>query len=170
MIVLSEGRVLSALREDARLSLLRGTAHEVAHFWWSFGARGADWINEAFAEYFALVAVERIDDVSAYDRAIAGYRTAVNRLRADAPSLAAVADSNSGDGYVIRYQKGSLLLHALRGALGDEVFFEACRGFFEAFRGDGATTEDFRTFWNARLGKKAGMVNQWIDSPGGVPK
>jgi aminopeptidase N len=170
LTVLSEGRVLSALRDDSRLSLLRGTAHEAAHFWWNFGADDGGWINEALAEYFALVAVENIDDRSAYEGLVDGYRTSVARLGADAPPLADLSGASPQVGQVLRYQKGSLLLHAFRKTMGDKRFFSACREFYQRYHSTGATQSDFRSFWKSALGKKGDIVDRWIDSPGGIPK
>jgi hypothetical protein len=169
MVVLSEGRVLEALRLDPRLSLLRGTAHEAAHFWWNFGIGQGDWINEAFAEYFALLAVERIDSLDQLRAALGRARQVVERLPSDAPSLAEVPPSNQGHGTTIRYQKGALMLHSFRRALGDDAFLEACRAFYQSYRARAATTEDFRSFWSERLAEHAHRLDRWLDSPGGIP-
>jgi hypothetical protein len=167
LIVISEGRVRAALSGDPELSLLKGTAHEAAHFWWSFGTGQGDWINEAFAEYFALVAVEGIRGHEAFERALARTRTAVGTLDESAPPLAEVPMSNDGSGYTIRYYKGALLVHALRVQLGDDAFFSACREFHAAFVGRGASTDDLRRFWSERLGDAAPWLDRWLDTPGG---
>jgi len=169
MIVLSEGRVLEALAHDPRISLLRGIAHEAGHFWWNFGSGPGDWINETFAEYFALVAVGEIDAAAAVERTLAAYGNAVSSLPDDAPALADVDASNSGHGYTIRYAKGSLMLHALRRAMGDDAFFKASRDFYQRFREQRISTDEFREFWRSRLGDSASLVDIWVDSPGGVP-
>jgi hypothetical protein len=169
MIVLSEGRVAETLREDPRLSLLRGTAHEAAHFWWNFGSGQGDWINEAFAEYFALVSVERVDSPDQYRQAITNYTTRVDSLPTDAPALAAVPASNEGHGYTVRYYKGALMLHALRQVMGDDRFFGACRDFYQARTGRATSTEELRSFWNASLGDDAALLDRWLETPGGVP-
>jgi aminopeptidase N len=170
MTVLSEGRVLKALQEDSSLSLLHGTAHEVAHFWWDFGAGQGDWINEAFAEYFALVAVARVDAPQQYELRLDEYSASVDGLPADAPSLAQVAATNAGYGHAIRYYKGSLMLAAIHRALGDDHFFASCREFHDARKGRPTSTEDFRTFWRARLGDHADIVDRWLNNPGGLPE
>lgn len=170
MLVLSEGLVIAALHEDPRLSLLHGIAHEAAHFWWRFGTGQGDWMNESFAEYFALLAVERIDSPSQYQKAIARAAAAAGRLPADAPSLAAVPPDNRDDGTVIRYQKGALMLSWIRSRLGDDAFFAACRAFYEARLGRPTSTADFRAFWSARLGAEgAPTLERWLTSSGGVP-
>jgi hypothetical protein len=170
LIVTSEGRVREALVENPGLSLLKGTAHETAHFWWSFGAGQGDWINEAFAEYFALVAVQRVQGQQAFEAALERARRAVADLPDDAPPLAEVPFSNEGHGYTIRYFKGALLVHALRKALGDETFFPTCREFHDAFRERGASTKDVRRFWSEQLGNKQSLLDRWLDVPGRLPE
>jgi len=72
MIVTSEGRVLEELASDPKFSLLQDMAHEIAHFWWNFGAGQGDWINEAFAEYWSAVAVERIVSEELFQKVLDG--------------------------------------------------------------------------------------------------
>ncbi len=170
MLVLSEGRVIAALAKDPRLSLLHGTAHEAAHFWWRFGAGQGDWINESFAEYFALLAVERIDAPAQYESALARARAVVRELPAEAPSLAEVPPSNEGYGATIRYQKGALMVAWIRSILGDDAFFAACRAFYEARRGRPTSTADFENFWTTRVGAEhVPDLELWLTSPGGLP-
>jgi len=169
MIVLSEGQVLNAIAGDRRLSMLRGIAHEAAHFWWNFKTDGGDWINEAFAEFFALLAVETIDSRETYDRLIASYETAVRRLPEDAPALFEMGAPNPGKGSAVRNRKGCLMLHALRVKMGDEAFLAACREFYSQHRGRELSTEDLRSYWNRILGDQSGLIDRWLDSRGGVP-
>lgn len=168
-IVLSEGRVLSALAQDPRLSLLHGIAHEAAHFWWNFGRGQGDWINEAFAEYFALLAVERIDSPDSLAAMLDRYRSVVDRLAADAPALADIQPTDLPHGYAVRYVKGSLMLDALRRAMGDDAFLAGCREFYEARRGVDTSTDDLRAFWGPRLGDRAALLDEWLTAPGGRP-
>ena len=53
--------------------------------------------------------------------------------------------------------------------MGDDGFFAACREFYTEHRGRELSTEDLRSFWNRRLGEQAALVDQWLDSKGGVP-
>ena len=59
LIVTSEGVTLESLGSDPHFSLFQPIAHEIAHFWWNFGAGQGDWINEASAEYFSAIAVQK---------------------------------------------------------------------------------------------------------------
>jgi hypothetical protein len=168
LIVVSEGRVLRALKEDPKTSFLQGHAHEAAHFWWRFGASQGDWINETFAEYFALLAVRSTHGEDEFRMILDGERKDVRGLPADAPALAVVPFGNDGYGYTIRYHKGALMLDAFRRRLGDDVFLRACRRFYEKIEGRSVGTPDFRAHWREVLGDEK-LLSAWLDSPGGVP-
>jgi hypothetical protein len=167
LIVTSEGRTLEGLASDPNFSLFQGVAHEIAHYWWNFGAGQGDWINEAFAEYFSTIAVENLNSESALSAVMADYRKQVSALPPDAPSVSNVQMTDQSS-FVIRYYKGSLMLNAIRHAMGDEKFFQACHEFFETYRGKPAGTEEFRSFWKSKL-DQAGLIDPWLDSRGGLP-
>ena len=167
MIVTSEGLTLERLAQDPQFSLFQDIAHEVAHFWWNFGAGQGDWINEAFAEYYSAIAVENVVSKKQFESVLENYRHEVRALPADAPPLAIVPFD--GSMFVIRYYKGSLLLDHLRHVLGDEKFFQASRDFFHTYTGKSIGTAEFRKFWKERLGNHAGELDVWLDSPGGLP-
>jgi aminopeptidase N len=168
IIVTSEGRMMDAMKNDATSTLFQDVAHEVAHFWWNFGAGQGDWINEAFAEYFSAVAVEKIASQSQFESVLAQYKKAVGELPADAPSLSKV--TFDGPAFVVRYYKGSLMLDDFRRKLGDEAFFAAAREFYQIYKCKSAGTDDFRIFWKAKLGENGSIVDQWVDSEGALPK
>jgi aminopeptidase N len=165
---MSEGRVLEDLAKEPEISLLYGHAHEAAHFWWRFGSGQGDWINEAFAEYFALIAIREIQGENAFRQALDERRERVRALPADAPALAVVPAFSGGDGYTIRYEKGALMLEAFRSHLGDNAFFDTCRRFYERFNARSAGTDDFRAFWSEAL-KDDAPLRSWLDSSGRGP-
>jgi hypothetical protein len=168
LIVVSEGRVLRALAEDPQTSFLHGHAHEAAHFWWRFGVGQGDWINESFAEYFALLAVRSIRGEDEFGKILDDERKDVRGLPADAPALAVVPFGNDGHGYTIRYHKGALMLDAFRRRLGDDAFLRACRRFYEKIEGRSVGTPDFRAHWREVLGDEK-LLSAWLDSPGSAP-
>jgi aminopeptidase N len=146
---------------------LQDVAHEVAHFWWNFGAGQGDWINEAFAEYSSAFAVGQVVSQEQFQKVLERYRGEVSQLPADAPSLAKVPFD--GSGFVIRYYKGSLMLDSIRQTMGDTAFSGAAREFFQSYRGKSAGTAEFRSFWKEKLGDKGNMIDSWLDSAGGLP-
>ncbi len=168
MIVMSEGRVLRALEEDPGVSFIKENAHEAGHFWWRDGFGQGDWINETFAEYFALLALRAARGEEPFRNDLQEKRKAVGALPDDAPAIAVVPFDNSRDGFTIRYFKGALMLEAFREHLGDEAFSRVCRGFYEAIRGRKAGTADFRAYWKNVLGDDT-LLEAWLDSPGRRP-
>lgn len=167
MIVASEGRMLEALANDPKFSLLQDLAHEIAHFWWNFGVGQGDWINETFAEYSSAFAVEQIVSEEEFQKVLQGYRNAVRELPADAPSLAQVPFD--GSAFVVRYYKGSLMMDAIRQAMGNDAFAAAAREFFQTYKGESIGTAEFRSFWKQKLTDKRDLVDVWLDSKGGLP-
>ncbi len=168
MIVTSEGLMLEALANDPKFSLLQDLAHEIAHFWWNFGAAQGDWINEAFAEYSSAVAVEQIVSEEQFRNVLDGYRSAVRALPADSPSLARVPFG--GSGFVVRYYKGSLMLDSIRQKMGNDAFAAAMRAFFQTYTGKSIGTAEFRSFWKEKLGEKRDLIDVWLDAGGGLPE
>ncbi len=168
MIVTSEGLTLEALAQDPKFSLFQGIAHEIAHYWWNFGAGQGDWINEAFAEYFSAIAVEKLISEQAFGAVMADYRRQASELPSDAPSLSTVGMMQQGS-FVVRYYKGALMLDMLRHTMGDEEFFQACHEFFETYRDKSAGTPEFRSFWKTKLGSDEDLIYHWLDSRGGRP-
>ena len=166
IIVTSEGRVLEQLATHPDYSLFQDVAHEIAHFWWNFGADQGDWINETFAEYFSTVAVEKIVSKQKFEDVLAYYRRQVGALPADTPPLSRVPFD--GSYFVVRYYKGSLLVDHLRRDLGDDRFFEAAKAFFRQYRGKGIGTAEFRSFWRPRMADPKAF-DLWLDGSGGLP-
>jgi hypothetical protein len=167
MIVTSEGRMLDELAKNPKFSLLQDLAHEIAHFWWNFGAGQGDWINETLAEYSSAFAVEQIVSEEQFQKVLEGYRSAVRELPADTPSLAHVPFD--GSGFVVRYYKGSLMMDAIRQAMGNDAFAAAAREFFQTYTGKSIGTPEFRSFWEQKLAGKKDLVDLWVDSKGGLP-
>jgi hypothetical protein len=167
MIVTSEGRMLEELAKDPKFSLLQDLAHEIAHFWWNFGAGQGDWINETFAEYSSAFAVQQIASEEQFQKVMEGYRRAVRELPADAPSLAQVPFD--GSGFVVRYYKGSLMMDAIRQKMGNDAFAASAREFFQTYTGKSIGTAEFRSFWKQKLADKKDLVDLWLDSKGGLP-
>lgn len=164
-IVTSEGRALEAMAADPNYTLFQDIAHEIGHFWWNFGSGQGDWINEAFAEYFSALSVRALVSEQQFESGLEKYNKNVRALPPGAPSLATVP-AQGGD-FVVRYQKGSLMLDDFRRTMGDEPFFQASRDFYRTYKERRVGTAEFRWFWGARLG--AARVDAWIDFSGGVP-
>jgi aminopeptidase N len=61
------------------------------------------------------------------------------------------------------YQRGSLLVHALRREIGDEGFFRGLRLYFDRFGGSTASDADFKAVMEEASGKNLdGFFDEWF--------
>jgi aminopeptidase N len=110
--------------------------HELAHEWWGNLVSCADWkdmwIHEGIGTYMQALYIERKHGRKAY---IAELRSKARGITNNHP-VAPREATNSAQIYFGRegtepdndiYNKGALVMHTLRGLLGDEVFFLALR-------------------------------------------
>jgi hypothetical protein len=155
-------------------------AHELAHQWWgqAVGWRTYhdQWLSEAFAQYFAaLYAQHRAAAASPgaaanqdvfYSMLRQMRRWAADDTAAGPISLGYRLGHIQGDSRIYRalvYDKGALVLHMLRGLVGDDVFFGGLRSFYAASRFRSAGTEDFRAAMEAAAGRPlARFFDRWI--------
>jgi ABC-2 type transport system permease protein len=112
------------------------TAHELAHQWWGHQiapnyTRGSNLISEALAEYSALILTERAYGKDNMKRFLKDEldRYLVGRSNESKKENAFI---NADRGY-IWYQKGALVLYALRDYIGDEAIDSALKGFVGEF-------------------------------------
>ncbi|MFQ5613498.1 MAG: M1 family metallopeptidase [Anaerolineae bacterium] len=127
-------------------------AHEVAHQWW-YGLVGNDqvddpWLDEALTNYSAYLYWQEFESEEAaalvrgslFDRAYAAAQSS-DRDRGVAGPVA----SFNGETYgLIVYGKGPLYFDALRGQVGDELFFAILQAYFARFRYGVATPEGWQ--------------------------
>jgi hypothetical protein len=98
-----------------------GNAHEIAHFWWLNAPVNTweDWLNEAFAQYSALLYIrERLGNRE--------FRTQIQQYEETIDGTPPIwgIDRNSQQAYHVLYFKGALILHSLEQIMGEKPFFE----------------------------------------------
>lgn len=152
-------------------------AHEVAHQWFGNAVTERDWphlwLSEGFATYLTHVYFEFTYGEDVRHRRMAVDRQRVAAFAAQNPDRALVDSSYTVPTELLNpnsYQKGGWVLHLLRQRVGDEVFFEGLRTFYEQFRGGHADTEDFRRVMERASGEDlAAFFAQWMHR-GGIPR
>lgn len=142
-------------------------SHELAHQW--FGDKitcktWADiWVNEGFASYSEALYAEHKSGKPVYDAYMQEYiRVAKNA--SGTLSIKDIQDENKIFDYNLVYGKGAVVLHMLRGVLGDKVFFEVLKGYANSeFAYGAAGIDDFRTVAE-RISKKdlKYFFDQWL--------
>jgi aminopeptidase N len=140
IIPYSEGaHFINDLRDEDNLDLVFYiTAHEVAHQWWGHQVcaawcKGATFMEESFAQYSALMVMERdygreqMEKFLSYE--LDRYLRGRARERKEEPPLLLASDQS-----YLYYQKGSLVTYALRDYIGEERMNTALKGFIERNR------------------------------------
>jgi len=124
-------------------------AHELAHMWYGDNITCKDWhhiwLNEGFATYGESVIAE-----AWYGKA--GYNSSIEYEMSSAKNATGSiwVEDISSVGQIFNgsrsYAKGAVVLHMLRGILGDEVFYNTLRTYTEdpAVAYGVAVTEDFQ--------------------------
>jgi aminopeptidase N len=140
------------------------SVHELAHMWfadaltcssWNHG-----WLNEGFATYSEALWAEETGGFENY------LSTMLNKQYFGEGTVYLENTNDPFQVFVsIIYQKGAWVLHMLRGELGDEVFFEAIKAYFESYGTSygHATTEDFQAVCELVSEKDLDpFFHQWI--------
>ncbi|MCB9209484.1 MAG: T9SS type A sorting domain-containing protein [Ignavibacteriales bacterium] len=124
-------------------------AHELAHQWFGDKITCKDWhhiwLNEGFATYSEALLVERLYGKDAYNNYILGEMASAK----SANGSIWVQNINSVDEIFSSsrsYSKGSVVLHMLRGVVGDENFFNIIKAYSDDpdLAYDVAETSDFQ--------------------------
>ena len=148
-------------------------AHELAHQWFGDLLTCRDWshiwLNEGFASYFDPLYTEREQGVDAfrvmmagvlqgYIRQDRGYRRPIVESRYDD-----VMDVFDG----VAYAKGASVLHALRGAIGDDAWWAGIKRYVGDNRGKVVDTDDFRKAMEAASSRDLKwFFDQWTRKAG----
>lgn len=129
--------------------------HETGHQWW-YGVVGNNeikeaWLDEALTEYSTLLYYEKKYGEESKNKMyknmiLAGYNLYRNfDERKNEIILKDLDHFNSSREYqALVYYKGAMFLQHLREELGDEAFFDILKVYFDKYKYENATTEDFK--------------------------
>ena len=146
--------------------------HETAHQWFGDAVTERDWhhlwLSEGFASYFDLVIGATLDgdsvlrtgmgaNAESYFRSNVVDRAIIDTAEHD---LMKLLNANN-------YQKGSWVLHMLRGLVGDSAFFRGIRDYYGGRRDSTALSADFeRVMEKASKQDLDWFFRQWLSQPG----
>lgn len=148
--------------------------HEIAHQWFGNAVTEHDWddvwLSEGFATYFTLLYIEHAYGRDEFVRGLEASRRTVNTFAAANPgytiihrNLSRMEDVTSSH----TYQKGSWVLHMLRGVVGAEAFQRGIRSYYQRHFNANATTADFRRAMEEASGRDLEwFFDQWLYKPG----
>ncbi len=145
--------------------------HEIAHQWFGNAVTEYDWddvwLSEGFATYFTLLFIEHQYGRDEFVEGLKSSRDRVRTFMAENPryriihdDLRDMAQVTTGGG---TYQKGSWVLHMLRGIVGDEAFWAGIRAYYAEFQDQNATTADFLRHMEIASGMDlSDFFDQWL--------
>ncbi|MEU7040452.1 M1 family metallopeptidase [Streptomyces varsoviensis] len=142
-------------------------AHENAHQWFGDSVTVADWRNGCLNECFAQYANQLWEEHKGADLDTYFYRDVVAENKDD-PAFWGVKLYDPGKGKEldpVLYEKGSLMLHALRRTVGDKAFFGTLKQWTHDHRDSNATWPQFEKLVQKVSGKDlTGFFNAWAHS------
>jgi len=137
-------------------------SHELAHQWWGDMVTCEDfghiWLNEGFATWSEAYWAEQYYDFATYRQYmdIASYYGA-GTIFVEDPLSENIFDGN------LSYNKGSWVVHMLRGVLGDTDFFAGLALYRSSHLYGSATTEQLQTALETVSGQDlTAFFQQWI--------
>jgi len=146
--------------------------HETAHQWFGDAVTERDWrhlwLSEGFASYFDDVIGAALDGDSVLARGIRGSLQGYLRSRVvDRPLVDSAAQDLMSLLNANSYNKGALLLHMLRGEVGDSAFFRGIRDYYRTYRDSSVLSEEFQRVMEGASGRDLGwFFHQWLYQPG----
>ncbi len=146
-------------------------SHELAHMWWGdlltckHWSHG--WLNEGFATYFEMLWDEEHRGIDEYRQGAVVNMAAYLEESYRRPIVSNVFHEpiDLFDRHL--YEKGSLVLHALRGVLGDDAFFRSIQRYCRENQHRSVLTQDFVDAIEAESGRNLEwFFDQWVFRPG----
>lgn len=171
-ILYSENSVLGDRNERWRNVVI----HEIAHQWFGNAVTEYDWddvwLSEGFATYFTLLFIEHAYGRDEFRKGLASSQKTVNTFQTKNPDYRIIHDNLKDMNKVTSshtYQKGSWILHMLRGMIGDEAFWKGIRSYYARYQNLNATTADFRREMEEASGRDLKIFfDQWLYKPGAL--
>ncbi len=144
-------------------------AHELAHQWFGDLLTCRDWsnlwLNEGFASYFDPLFTELDEGPDAFAIAMAGNLQSY--LGSDRQYRRPIVEARYNDPWQmfdgVTYSKGSCVLHALRGLVGDDAWWRGIQLYVARNKDRVVVTDDFRKAMEEASGRDlAWFFDQWV--------
>jgi aminopeptidase N len=169
-ILYSENSVVGDRNERWRNVVI----HEIAHQWFGNSITEYDWddvwLSEGFATYFTLLFIEHEYGHEAFIEGLAKSKKTVEAFYTKNPDYRIVHDNLNDMSKVTTiqtYQKGSWILHMLRGVVGTDIFWQGIQAYYKKYKDSNATTADFKREMEIASGLDlTSFFQQWLYQPG----
>lgn len=146
-------------------------AHELGHQWWGQAVGWKNyheqWLSEGLAQYFAALYAEHRDGPAVFADVLAQMQRWSLRHSDRGPvylgNRLGQVDDEPRVFRALVYNKGAMVLHMLRRTLGDDVFFDGLRRFYDSSRFAKAGTDDLIRAFEAESGRSlTDFFERWI--------
>ncbi len=150
--------------------------HEIAHQWFGNAVTEHDWddvwLSEGFATYFTSLFIEHAYGHDEFLDGLESSKKTVLSFHAKNPNYTIIHNNLKNMEDVTSshtYQKGSWILHMLRGTIGTDAFWKGIRSYYKKYYNLNATTADFRREMEEASGQDlSGFFQQWLYKPGAL--
>jgi len=145
-------------------------AHELGHMWFGDNVTCASaeemWINEGWATFMDGLVQENLYSREQYLEFMREKHKSVIQYCHTTSSgyfpLNQIPQTLTYD-QLAAYDRGAIMVHTLRGYLGDDVFFDAMAAFNEEYKFSYVTSEDMRDFLTSHTGiNMTGWFDNWV--------
>ena len=147
-------------------------AHELAHQWWGDALTPQSfehiWLNEGFASYFDALFTENEYGREAFEQQMSAYSGYIFQDRSvDYPILNPPPEYLFGRAV---YFKGAWILHMLRNIVGDNIYREINKTYYNLYKYSIVDTDDFIQVCQIQSGRNLEhFFDQWLNY-GGIPE
>lgn len=150
--------------------------HEIAHQWFGNAVTEYDWddvwLSEGFATYFTSLFIEHAYGRDAFLQQMESSKKSVMAYAEKNPGYRIVHDNLQDMEKVTSsqtYQKGSWILHMLRGMMGNDNFWKGIRAYYGRYKNGNTTTADFKREMENASGLDLGnFFEQWLYQSGSL--
>ena len=146
-------------------------AHEVAHQWWGQAVGWKNyheqWLSEGLAQYFAALYAEHDGGPEVFNDILQQMRRWARQHSDKGPIYLGYRLGHlKSEPRVFRalvYNKGAMVLHMLRGLIGDDAFFAGLRRFYHEWRFRKAGTDGLQLAFEIEAGRPlTRFFERWI--------
>ncbi len=164
----------SSVKGDRNTRWRNVVIHEIAHQWFGNAVTEYDWddiwLSEGFATYFTLLFIEHEYGRDAFVDGLKSSQKRVDTFYEKNPKYTIIHDNLKDMKDVTSsqtYQKGSWILHMLRGVVGTDVFWKGIQVYYKKYKDLNATTADFKRVMEEVSGRDLTIFfEQWLYKPG----
>ena len=164
----------SSVKGDRNIRWRNVVIHEIAHQWFGNAVTEYDWddiwLSEGFATYFTLLFIEHEYGRDAFVDGLKSSQKRVDAFYEKNPKYTIIHDNLKDMKDVTSsqtYQKGSWILHMLRGMVGTETFWKGIKTYYKKYQDLNVTTDDFKRVMEEVSGRDLTIFfEQWLYKPG----